>query len=520
MTTSTLNSSRYLLLGELIRKSAHQKPNHLAFVYGDQRVTYLDLENRSLHIAGWLQEKGIEIGEKVGIISKNNLAFIEVMFAAALSGGVSVPINFRLVAEEFVYIINNSDTKILFIEKEYEETIQSIRHKLPNVEQIVVIGEDKSQNMISYEDIFQIKTIFKPVGDFLTDEDDCMICYTSGTTGFPKGAVLSHKNLILNALNMLTDMRWKGYKHLMVTPLFHIAGIGYILLICLRGGTGYLHREFKPMDVLQVISQEKIEVVFLVPAMWNTITQIRNIHEFDRSSITACLLGAASSPIELKKRILHYFPNGGIHDAFGQTEMSPTTTVLSPEDALLKPDSVGKSVANVEIRVVDENMNDVPVGEIGEAIYRGPTLMKEYYKNPEETEEALKGGWFHSGDLIRMDDEGFVYVVGRKKDMIISGGENIYPAELESVLYKHEAIYEAAVIGVPDDQWGESVKAYVVLREGYLLTEEEVIQYCKKHLASYKKPKFVEFLDELPRNASGKILKRVLREEAKVKNLQ
>ena len=228
--------------------------------------------------------------------------------------------------------------------------------------------------------------------------------------------------------------------------------------------------------------------------------------------MTRCSAGSAPCSIALKEKIARYFPNGELRDPFGQTEMSPVATCLNPEDSIRKNTSVGKPVVNVEVRVVDEQMNDVPLGEIGEIVYRGPTLMKEYYKNPEATEEAFRGGWFHSGDLVRMDDEGFIYVVDRKKDMIISGGENIYPAEIEQVLMKHPDIKECAVIGVADEKWGESVKAVIVKREGAELNEEDIIRFCQNQLASYKKPRQVQFLDALPRNAAGKILKKALRQ--------
>ena len=514
MTTTSIQMSRQLLVGELIRRQAHKIPNQIAFIYGDERITYLELEKKTLHLAGWLQDQGLRIGEKVGMIFKNNLAFAEVMFATASAGGVSVPINFRLAPEEYVYIINHSDTKILFIEEEYQEMMQSIRHKLPNVEQVVVVGKVNSMEMINYKDIYQSAASYRTIDGLVHEDDACMICYTSGTTGLPKGAVLTHKNVLMSSLNSVVDSKIEtGSKQLIVTPLFHIAGIGNLLISCTVGGTTVIHRDFTPVGVLKAIHDEKLNGLFMVPAMWNLVLQVPNIEDYDLSSVKRCSTGAAICPIEVKEKMMHYFQNAGLFDAFGQTEMSPTTTCLVPQDNLRKTNSVGKPVLNVEVRIVDENMKDVPIGEIGEIVYRGPTLMKEYYKNPEATEEAFHGGWFHSGDLVRQDDEGFIYVVDRRKDMIISGGENIYPAEVEAALYKHDAILETAIVGVPDPQWGESVKAYIVLKKGKNLSEQEVIQHCLQHLASYKKPKFVEFLDELPRNPSGKILKRVLREK-------
>lgn len=514
MTTTSLQMSRQLLVGELIRRAAHKTPNQEAFIYGDERLTYLELEKKTLHLAGWLQQQGLEIGDKVGIIFKNNLAFVEVMFATASAGCVSVPINFRLAPEEFVYIINHSDTKVLFIEEEYQDMILSIRQELPNVEKIVVVGKVNSMELIPYETIYHSEIPYQSIDGQVEENDACMICYTSGTTGKPKGAVLTHKNLLLSALNSVVDSKIeRGSKQLVITPLFHIAGVGNVLISCTVGGLTVIHREFNPVGVLHTIHHEKINGLFMVPAMWNLVLHVPNIEDYDLTSVQRCSTGAAICPLEVKHKMMKHFPNAGIFDAFGQTEMSPTTTCLLPQDSLRKTNSVGKPVMNVEVRIVDENMNDVPVGEIGEIIYRGPTVMKGYYKNPAATEEAFRGGWFHSGDLVRQDDEGFIYVVDRSKDMIISGGENIYPAEIEAALHKHDAIFEAAVVGVPDPKWGESVKAYIVLKNGKSLTEQEVIQHCLTHLASYKKPKYVEFLNELPRNPSGKILKRVLREK-------
>ena len=514
MTTSSLQMSRQLLVGELIRRQAHKIPNQLAFIYGEDRISYLELEKKTLHLAGWLQDQGLGIGEKVGMIFKNNLAFVEVMFATASAGGVSVPINFRLAPEEYVYIINHSDTKILFIEEEYQDMIQSISQKLVNVEQVVVVGKVNSMEMIPYNNIFLSNTEYSSIEGLVNEDDACMICYTSGTTGLPKGAVLTHRNVLMSALNSVVDSKIEsGSKQLIVTPLFHIAGVGNLLISCTVGGTTVIHRDFSPEGVLKAIHEEKLNGLFMVPAMWNLVLQVPAINEYDLTSVKRCSTGAAICPLEVKENMMRHFTNAGLFDAFGQTEMSPTTTCLVPQDNLRKTNSVGKPVLNVEVRIVDENMNDVPVGEIGEIVYRGPTLMKEYYKNPEATEEAFQGGWFHSGDLVRQDDEGFIYVVDRRKDMIISGGENIYPAEVEAALYKHDSILEVAIVGVPDPQWGESVKAYIVLKKGKNLSEHEVIQHCLQHLASYKKPKFVEFLDELPRNPSGKILKRVLRDK-------
>jgi len=256
---------------------------------------------------------------------------------------------------------------------------------------------------------------------------------------------------------------------------------------------------------------EKVTITFLVPAMWNALLRVPGVGE-KMKTLRKAVTGAAIMPAPLKGEVLKALPDAGLFDAFGQTEMSPVTTMLRPEDALRKGASVGKPVVNVEVRVVDDAGCDVPVGEVGEIVYRGPTMMKEYYRDQRATAAAVRDGWFHSGDLVRMDDEGFVYVVDRKKDMVISGGENVYLAEVEEVLYRHEKVLEAAVIGIPDERWGERVHAVVVPRPGAVLTAQEIMEWCSAHLAGYKKPRSVAFVEALPRNASGKVLKNTLRE--------
>src|SRR5699024_2653834 len=251
----------------------------------------------------------------------------------------------------------------------------------------------------------------------------------------------------------------KGESNILVAPQFHIAGLVLTMKGVLTTGTTVVLEEFNPVEILHVIEKEKINTIFLVPAMWNFLFQVPNIADYDLSSITTCATGAAISPVELKQTILKYFKNAMLFDHFGQSETTATTTCLVGADALRKPESVGRPFANVEVRIVDEEMNDVPVGEIGEIVYRSTTIMKEYYNNPDETAEAFRGGWFHSGDLVKADKEGFIYVVDRINDMIISGGENIYPAEIEAILYQMPEILECAVLGVPDDEWGERVIA-------------------------------------------------------------
>ena len=511
------NSAVYqqLLIGETLKAAAHSSPNAVAYVYENKQLTFQQVLDQAGLVSGWLKAQGVQKDHKIGCIFKNCLEFIELYFGVAVNGSVFVPINFRLTANEMAYILDNADVSILFIEQEFAEIVQAILPSLPKVEQVVIVGEQVKQEWIPYDSIFSSEPYYRE--EDLTDEDDHVIIYTSGTTGKPKGAVLSHKNCYMNSLNSLFHSPPKrGANMLLVTPLFHISGLCFLSQYCITEGPIHIHRDFNPVQILETIQREQINCIVLVPTMWNFLFQVPNIESFNVSSVVKCGVGGAICPLELKKRILQVFYNGGIHEAFGQTEMSPSTTYLIGEDALRKTSSVGKPSINVRVRIVDEHMNDVPQGAVGEIIYRGPTMMKRYYNNPEATAEAFRGGWFHSGDLVQMDDEGFIYVVDRKKDMVISGGENIYPKEIEEVLYMHPDILEAAVIGVPDETWGEAVKAFIVLKPEKVLTAEEVIAHCQQHISSYKKPRIVQFIEMLPRNAAGKILKTELRKVEQV----
>ncbi|PQD97099.1 acyl-CoA synthetase [Pradoshia eiseniae] len=510
MTTSSLHLSRSLLIGEHLRRSAHKAPDKEAYIFGEKRLTYRQTEERAIHLAGWLQGRGVDYDDKVGFLLFNGIPFIEIFYGVSLTGALGVPINFRLNSDELQYIIANSDCKILFIDRKLLPSFELIKDRCPLVQEIVVIGGETELGYLSYERIYGEETEYVPI-DRLNGDDGALIMYTSGTTGLPKGAVLTHNNLYINGMNqVMTAGLNPDFKQLIVAPLFHIAAISTLLYPI--QGTTVIHQQFDSEQVLKTIEKERINFIFLAPTMWQMLVDHENIGNYDLTSMKRCSAGSAPCSIALKEKIARYFPNGELRDPFGQTEMSPVATCLNPEDSIRKNTSVGKPVVNVEVRVVDEQMNDVPLGEIGEIVYRGPTLMKEYYKNPEATEEAFRGGWFHSGDLVRMDDEGFIYVVDRKKDMIISGGENIYPAEIEQVLIKHPDIKECAVIGAADEKWGESVKAVIVKREGAELNEEDIIRFCQNQLSSYKKPRQVQFLDALPRNAAGKILKKALRQ--------
>lgn len=514
---------RGLLVGETIARNSRKFPDKEALIYGKTRLTYKQFNERINRLSHALMALGVKKGSKVAILSFNCNQFLEAYYALAKIGGVSVPLNFRLHPEELTYIANHSEAEAFITGEALVEMAKGMQKDLPQVKNYISISNKPVEGMLHYE-----KWIAKYPDDeplIVIDEDDpAFIMYTAGTTGRPKGAVITHKNEIvmwmLGGMYIFSepgihgDWRLWDYKSFAVPPIFHLAAFGFCQFNFLVGATIVLPEEvFDPAHIMKIIQDEKINAILMVPAMANFMMLLPDLEKYDTKSIRIWLSGAAILPTETRKQIQRIFPNAKIFDMFGQTEMSPVVTALLPSESKGRETSVGRVLPFVEMRVVDENDNDVPVGQVGEAVYRGPTVMKEYYKDPKATAEAMRGGWFHGGDLVRKDKEGYVYVVDRKKDMIISGGENIYPAEIEEVLYQHPQILECAVIGVFDEKWGESVKAVVVCKPGEKLTEKEVIEYCKGHLASYKKPRSVDFVDSLPRNTVGKVLKRVLREQ-------
>lgn len=507
--------TRSLVIGELLARNARKYPDKMAVKEGERSFSYSQYNIRVNKLANALRDLGIGYGDKVAFMLYNGIEIIDSYMALAKLGAVAVPVNFRFVGPEIAYVVDNSDSVGIIYDQSFESEIDKVKDQMPKVKHFIEIpGPRELTYPLDYNKLLSDGSGVDPC-IVVRDNDPAHIMYTSGTTGKPKGAVLSHKNQLSNGMNVLIEIGLNPDDiYLCIPPLFHEASLALSLHTFLSGGSIIIHKQFDPVAVAETVQREKVTKLFMVPAMWNFLLQVPNLENYDFSSVSVAITGAAIMPLNVKKAILRLFPNLRLYDIFGQTEMSPVVTMLKPEYTLYKPTSVGKPIIGVELRVVDNDDNDVPVGEVGEAIYRSTGMLLEYYKNPEATMEAMKGGWFHSGDLVRMDEEGFVYVADRKKDMIITGGENVYPAEVEEVLYKHEKILEAAVIGVPSEKWGEGVHAVVVLKPGATATSEEIMEFCASNLAGYKKPRSVDFIEALPRNASGKVLKTVLREKS------
>ena len=503
-------------VGQILTLTANKFPERTAILSEDKRFTYREFNERVNRFAHSLLRMGLRKGEKVAVLLFNSNHLVEAYFATAKVGGIFTPINFRFAPEEVRTILNHSDARLFLFGEEFSDLLKTIRSDLRKVEGLICVGNKGFKGALHYETLLRKSKKEEPPVDVF-EKEVCQLMYTSGTTGKPKGALITHGNILWNLVNGIVGREEnEGEVSLVVGPLYHTAALNnHFTIRVAMAGTSILVKSFEPKKVMEIVEKEKVNVISGAPAMFNLLLALPGIERYDTRSITKCTTGASILPHETKKRLLKLFPNiKGVYDVYGCTEASPNITILKARDSLRKRECVGPPVPFLEVRIVDQKDGDVSAGDVGELICRGPNVMKGYYKNRKATLDALRGGWLHTGDLARMDEEGFVYIVDRKKDMIISGGENIYPREIEEVLYHHPKIQEVAVIGVPDPVWGESVKAFVVFKKGEMLKEEEVIEYCKKYLASYKKPRMVEFVEALPRNPSGKVLKTVLKDKS------
>lgn len=507
-----------MTVGWLAERNASKFPEKEAVVMQgpdgrEEAVTHAEFNERTDRVARGLRDRGIEQGDTVAVYMQNNVPTLEVYLGAMKVGALPVPVNHRFKVDEVAYVLEDSGAELMAFDADARGTVDELQGRGETPEEYLYVGADGPDYADSYEE-FRAAASPEPVDIVPSRLDEATLMYTSGTTGKPKGCILTHENLLMQATNSVVTSATIGRqvdidgRDLVVTPLFHIAAFGLFLNAFYVSATTVLMADFEPGRVLEVLEEEACTGAFFVPMMARALLNQPDFDSYDLSAFDSFRIGAAPSGRELKQTIQERF-DADIMDAFGQTEMSPTTTTLTPANALEKPETVGKPLLNVMAKVVDpETGEEVEPGEIGRVCYKGPTVMQGYYGMPEKTAEVIdEDGWFHSGDLVRMDEEGFVEFVGRSDDMIISGGENIYPAEIEEVLHEHEAVDEVAVVGVPDDTWGERVKTAVVLHDDASMTAETVREYVGERLADFKKPREVAFLQELPRNPTGKVLK-------------
>jgi fatty-acyl-CoA synthase len=496
-----------------IARHAHAKPDATYLRFEGRSITWSQLYDRVNAIAAAMRGRGIGAGQRVAIMMTNRPEFLETMFAAHALGAIAVPINFRLAPDEITFVLADSGADLLVVDENTGPAAASARAAgPPGIGLVSVGGTDGADPYFPEPD----GTTGPPSVD-VPEDSPALIMYTSGTTGRPKGAVLSHQNLQCQALTVIRA--WRLFDdhevNLCAAPLFHIASIGAVAPMVLIGATTVLLPSggFDAATTLKTMEAERTTCMFLVPSQWQLVCADPSLPGRDLSALKVVSWGAAPASTALLTRMAEAFPDAANVAVFGQTEMSPVTCALDGADALRKIGSIGKPVTGVAARIVDDDMKDVPPGQVGEIVYRGPQVMSGYWQNPAATAAALRGGWFHSGDLVRADSDGFLYVVDRKKDMIITGGENVYCAEVENALAWHPAVAELAVIGAPHEHWGETPAAIVVLHPGASLTIDELREWGTGRLARYKLPTILHVVPSLPRNASGKVTKTVLRRQ-------
>jgi fatty-acyl-CoA synthase len=487
-----------------------------AIRFNGTTLTWRDFGDRVRRLADALARRGVGRGDRVAVLSGNRPEFLESVLAASRLGAVAVPLNFRLSGPEVAFILRDSGAAVLVVDGLCAPAAAAALPLLSARPRVVAIGADLA-GAEAYEDVLAEPGTPAARPD-IAEDSAALIMYTSGTTGHPKGAVLTHHNLRAQSLTIIRAFGFTGDGEVnaVAAPLFHIAAIGSVAPVIQIGGTVVIvpTGAFSSGPLLDTIEAEAVTSLFLVPAQWQAVCDDPTLPGRDLSRLRVTSWGAAPASDTLLRQMASCFPGALNVAAFGQTEMSPVTCVLDGKDALRKLGSVGLPVPGVSVRVVDTAMRDVAPGEVGEIVYRGPGLMREYWNNPAATAEAFHGGWFHSGDLVTRDDEGYVWVVDRIKDMIISGGENIYCAEVENVLAAHPGIAEVAVVGQPDPRWGETPVVFAVLRPpAASLGLEELRGWASARLARYKLPTALVIVAGLPRNASGKVMKGELRKQ-------
>ena len=516
-----------MILTETLTKALKLFPHKHAIVCGERRWTYQEFYNRINRLSHCLKAFGIEKDDKVAILHPNCHTFLESYFAIPQIGAISVPINYRLSPREIAFILQDSESKILIADSMLRNQVDPIRAEIRGIKKILWTGGLKNLDDprdLNYEEVLQQGDFISLPEPSIHGEDIAQIYYTSGTTGRPKGVMLSHQNGMTHALGTIAEIHLTDRDvWIHVAPLFHLADAWATWAVTWVGGTHVLVREFDAKVVMKTIQREKVTLTNLIPTMLNLMVNHPEAGKFDYSSLRVLLSGGAPIAPEVVRKIVETFKCDYIQ-TYGMTETSPYLTLsilkehltrLSHEDQLRFKSKTGREFIGVQLKVVDSQGKEVlkDEKEVGEIIVKGDIVTKGYWKLPEETNKSIKDDWLHTGDMAVIDEEGYVTIVDRKKDMILTGGENVYSTEVENVLYMHPAILECAVVGIPDPKWGEAVKGIVVLKPGQGSTEQEIIQFCKDRIAHYKAPKSIDFIEALPRTGSGKIHKKGLRDK-------
>jgi acyl-CoA synthetase (AMP-forming)/AMP-acid ligase II len=501
-------------------------PDRDCIVFEGRRWTYAQVNERVNRLANALAQWGIGKGDRVGILHVNCNQHIETYFAVAKLGAIFVPLNFRAKSDELAYMIANAEAKALFVGSRYLEIVDTMLPQLPTVKQCILI-DSKDKNKIYYEDLLGAASSDELMSE-IGDEDITILMYTAGTTGRPKGVPLRHNAFASYVLDNVDPASPDiEERNLLTVPLYHVAGIQAMLAAIYGGRTLVLMRQFEVKEWIETIQRERATRAMLVPTMLKRVIDAPDYHQYDLSSLKVITYGAAPMPFEVINKAIKVMPWVRFINAFGQTETASTITTLGPEDHIIEgteeerekklkrlTSSIGKPLPDVEVKIVDEEGKPLAPLEVGEILARGPRMMTGYWRDEQKTSQVItRDGWLRTGDMGWMDEEGYIYLAGRGDDMIIRGGENISPEEVENAVQSHPKVEEASVIGVPDPEWGQEPRAIVVLKKGAVATQEEIIEHCRTRLAGFKRPRSVVFIDALPRNPMGKVLRKKLRED-------
>ncbi|MEQ8410523.1 MAG: fatty acid--CoA ligase [Erythrobacter sp.] len=504
---------------DIVREHARMRGDTLAFTFGEETIAFAELEENSNRVANALAAFGVKKGERVAFLGKNHPLYFEALLGAAKIGAVMTPVNWRLAPPEVAYILDNCCARVVFVGEGFADLLGRVRESLPEVEQ--VIGIDAPDHAGTDYRIWRDGFPARPPATRVGLDDDALQLYTSGTTGRPKGAVMTHGS-ILSSRDPASEGQMRSWQEpvegdvtLLAMPCFHISGTGTGISTMVAGSNSIVLPEYDPTRALDLIENYNISKIFLVPAAIQILLNHPRVREVDFSRLKYVTYGASPIPLELMREAMEVLGCGFVQ-MYGMTETSGTIVALDPEDHVPEGSprmrSVGTPLPGVEIKIIDEEGNTLPANTVGEIATRSSKNMSRYWNNPEATAETIDAeGWLRTGDAGYLDEDGYLYIHDRVKDMIISGGENVYPAEVENALYAHPGVADVAVIGVPSAKWGEEVKACIVVKPGETLSEAELIAHARDHIAGYKCPKSVDFIEALPRNPSGKILRRELR---------
>jgi acyl-CoA synthetase (AMP-forming)/AMP-acid ligase II len=503
-----------LNLGNSLLMNAEKYPHKMAIVVDEESRTYEALNSRVNRLANALLGLGLKKGDHMGIMSMNSVPWVEALYAAFKSGGIVVPINYRLLQHEILGELHRNDVVFLFFTEEHLEVAKAYRDAKGEEIPLILLEGSPQGDILSLDALVAGSADREP-SRAVKKEDRAVIMFTGGTTGLPKGAIFTHEMFAWVTMNYMIEYETPRTDHIMLHPfpLFHTSGMYRLISYIWAGATYLTMRNFDTERCLQLIERYGVTAFIGSSAVFMPMLEMKQERRFDTSSIKICCATFAFMDQEGRERLQALFPNAMILEGYGFTE-GGSISALRPDQRPGESGSVGRPGANTKLKIVDEEGNELPRGEVGEIVVKGPHIPNSYYKNPDETRETFKEGWFYTGDMGRLDEEGFLYMVDRKKDMIKTGGENVYSREVEKALLRHPHVVEAAVIGVPHKRWGETIKAIVVKGKGAELTEEELIDFCRQHIASYKKPTSVDFVETIPKTETGgKISKRKLREE-------